>query len=128
MNRMSLTAANKWNDGVLFNKDCAFSNKLDRIKVRVQGVWTTDGLSYFEFVGGGTIQEIAIKNENFQRLTRIKDVDLFSKEAMYCSSCRTSFIWNPSAWRSPNPLTIDNQNRMEEAQRAACRSVQEVID
>ena len=55
MNRRSLTAANKWNDGVLFNKDCIFCNKMDRIK----------------------------------------DVDLFSKEAMYHASCRKSFIRNP---------------------------------
>ena len=29
------------------------------------GVWTTEGLPYFEFGGGGTIQEIAIKNKNW---------------------------------------------------------------
>ena len=40
-------------------------------KVRVQGVGTTEGLSYFEFGDGVTIQEIAIKNENFELLTRI---------------------------------------------------------
>ena len=40
-----------------------FFNKMGRIKVRVQGVWTTEGLSYFEFGGGGTIQVIAIKNK-----------------------------------------------------------------
>ena len=48
MNGRSLTAANKWNDGVLFNKDCTFCNKMDIIKVRVQGVGTREGLSYFE--------------------------------------------------------------------------------
>ena len=79
MNRRSLPAANKWNDGVRFNEDCIFC----RIKVRVQGVWTAEGLSYFEFEGGSTIEEIAIKNKNFELLTRIKNVDLFSKEAMY---------------------------------------------
>ena len=97
MNKRSLTLANKSNDGVLFNKDCIFCNKMGRIKVRVRGVWTTEGLSYFEFGGGGTIQEIAIKNKNFELLTRIKDVDLFSKEAMHHASCRKSFIRNPSA-------------------------------
>ena len=56
---------------------------MDRIIVIVQGVWTMEGLSYFEFGGSGTIQEIAIKKGNFELLTRIKDVDLFSKEAMY---------------------------------------------
>ena len=55
MKRRSLTLANNWNDGVLFNKDCIFCYKMDRIKVRVRGVWTTEGLSYFEFGGGGTI-------------------------------------------------------------------------
>ena len=92
------------------------------------GVWTTEGLPYFEFGGGGTIQEIAIKNKNFELLTRTKDVDLFSKEAMHHASCRKSFIRNPSTWRSSNPLTIDNQSKMEEAHRAAFSSVQEVID
>ena len=53
MNRRSLTAANKWNDGVLFNKECIFSNKMGRMKVRMQGVRATEGLSYFEF-GCGT--------------------------------------------------------------------------
>ena len=48
----------------------------------MRGVWTTEGLPYFEFGGGGTIQEIAIKNKNFELLMRIKEVDLFSKEAM----------------------------------------------
>ena len=48
MNGRSLTAANKWNDGVLFNKDCTFCNKMDIIEVRVQGVGTREGLSYFE--------------------------------------------------------------------------------
>ena len=47
---------------------------------------------------------------------------------MYHVSCRKSFIQNSSAWRSSNPLTIDNQNKMEEAHRAAFSSVQEVID
>ena len=55
MNRRSLTLANNWNDGVLFNKDCIFCYKMDRIKVRAGGVWTTEGLSYFEFGGVGTI-------------------------------------------------------------------------
>ena len=41
MNRRSATAANKWCDGVLFNKNCIFSSKMDRIKVRVLGFWTT---------------------------------------------------------------------------------------
>ena len=36
---------------------------MDRIKVRVRGVWTTEGISSFEFGSGGTIQEIAIKNK-----------------------------------------------------------------
>ena len=75
---------------------------MDIIKVRVQGVGTTEGISYFEFGGGRTIQEIAIKNENFELLTK-----------MYHASCRKFFIWNPSAWRSSNPLTIDNQNKIE---------------
>ena len=101
---------------------------MDRIIVIVQGVWTMEGLSYFEFGGSGTIQEIAIKKGNFELLTRIKDVDLFSKEAMYHASSRKSFIQNPSAWRKSNPLTIGNQNNMEETHRAAFSSDQEVID
>ena len=92
MNRRSLIAANKWSDGVLFNKDCIFCNKMDRIKVRVQSVWTMEGLSHFEFGGGVTVREIAIKNENLELLTRIKDVDLFSKKTMNHASCRKSFI------------------------------------
>ena len=44
MNRRSLIAASKRNDGVLFNKDCIFCNKMGKVKVRVQGVWTTEGL------------------------------------------------------------------------------------
>ena len=92
---------------------------MDKIKVRVQGVWTTEGLSCFEFGGGGNIQEIAIKNKSLELLTRIKDVDQFSKEAMYHASCKKSFIWNSLACRSSNPLTIDNQKKMEKAHRAA---------
>ena len=95
MNRRSLVLANNWHDGVHLNKDFMFCSKMDRTKVRVWGVWTTEGLSYFEFGGGGTVQEIAIKNKNFELLMRIRDVDLFSKEAMYHASCRKSFIRNP---------------------------------
>ena len=98
------------------------------IKVKVQGVRTTEGLSYFEFGSGGTIQEIAIKNKNFELLPRIKDINLFSKEAMYHASCRKSFIRNPSRWRSSNPFTIDNQNKVEEVNRAAFSSAQKVVD
>ena len=47
---------------------------------------------------------------------------------MYHTVCRKSFIWNPSAWRSSNLFTIDNQKKMEKAQGAAFSSVQEVID
>ena len=81
---------------VYFSIKIVYCNKMGRIKVRVRGVLTTEGLSYFEFGGGGTIQEIAIKNKNFELLTRTKDVDLFSKEAMHHASCRKSFIRNPS--------------------------------
>ena len=45
MNRRSLTLANKRNDGILFNKEYIFCDKMDRTKVRVRGVWTTEGLS-----------------------------------------------------------------------------------
>ena len=31
---------------------------MDKMKFRVKGVWTMEGLSYFEFGGGGNIQEI----------------------------------------------------------------------
>ena len=47
---------------------------------------------------------------------------------MYHASCRKSFIRNLSAWRSSNPLMIDNQNKMKEVYRAAFSSIQEVID
>ena len=101
---------------------------MDITKVRVQGVGTTEGLSYFEFGGSGTIQEIAIKNKSFELLLRIKDINLFSKEATYHASCRKSFIRNPSGWRSSNSLTIDNQNKVEEAHRAAFSRAQKVTD
>ena len=69
-----------------------------------------------------------MKNKGFELLMRIKDVDLFSKEAMYHASCRKFFIWNPSAWRSCNTLMIDNQNKMEGAPRAVFSNGQEVTD
>ena len=69
-----------------------------------------------------------MKNKTFELLTRIKDVDLFSKEAMYHASYRKSFSRNLSAWWSSNPLTINNQDKVEEAHRAAFSSVKEVID
>ena len=47
---------------------------------------------------------------------------------MYHASCKKSFIRNPSVWRSSNPLTIDNHNKMEKTHRAAFSRVQEVID
>ena len=93
-----------------------------------KGVWTTEGLSYIEFGGGDTILEIVIKNENFKLLIRIKDADLFSKDAMYHANCSKSFIRSPSAWRSSDPFKIDNQNKLEEAHRAAISIVQIVIE
>ena len=69
-----------------------------------------------------------MKNKTFELLTRIKDVDLFSKEAMYHASYRKSFRQNLSAWWSSNLLTINNQDKVEEAHRAAFSSVKEVID
>ena len=94
----------------------------------MQGVWTTQWLSYFEFRGGGIIQDITINNKNFELLTRIKVFKLFSKKAIYYDSCRKSFIRNPLAWRSSNRLPIDNQNKTEEAHRTVFGSVQEVSD
>ena len=64
---------------------------MDITKVRVQGVRATERLSYFEFGGGGSIQEISIKNKNFELPLRIKDINLFSKEAMYHESYSESF-------------------------------------
>ena len=57
----------------------------------MQDVCTMEGLSYFEFGGDVTVQKITINTENFELLTRIKDVDLFSKEAMYHASYRKSY-------------------------------------
>ena len=62
INRRSLTAANKWNDGVIFNKNGIFCSKLNRKKVWVQCVWKMEEISYFEFWGVGNIQEVVIKN------------------------------------------------------------------
>ena len=111
MNRRSLTAASKRNNCVLFNKDYIFFNKMGRIKVKVEGVLTMEGLSYFELGGGGTIhnsheKQIVIKNKNFELLTKIKDADLFCKVAMYHASCRKTFIRNSVAWRSSSPLLM----------------------
>ena len=61
INRRSVTAANKLNDGVIFNKNGIFWNKLNRIKVWVQRVWKMKEISYFEFWGVGNIQEVVIK-------------------------------------------------------------------
>ena len=47
---------------------------------------------------------------------------------MYHASCKKSFMRNPSAWRSSNPLTIDNYSKMEKTHRVAFSRVQEVID
>ena len=62
INRGSLTAANKWNDGVIFNKNCIFWYKQNIIKVWVQCVWKMEEISYFKFWGVGNIQEVVTKN------------------------------------------------------------------
>ena len=69
-----------------------FAIKWTEKKNKVQAVWTTEGLSYFKFGGGVTIQKIAIKNKKFELLARINDVDLFSKGAMYHANCRKSLF------------------------------------
>ena len=51
-----------------------------------------EGLSAFEFGGSGTIQKMDTENHHFELLARIKDVDLFSKEVVYCTTYTKSFI------------------------------------
>lgn len=125
---VSRRSSNKWNDGIIFNQDCIFCNKIEKIKVKREGSWTYEGLTKFKFGGGSSIQVTAAENNDFELLRRIQDIDLFSKEAMFHPNCRKSYMRDPTAWRSNSKENIDNQRQLESAHKEAFQNVEDIID
>ena len=49
-------------ESILFRPDCIYCNSEARKKVKIQGSYTTEGLSSFDFGGGQNVQQIAEEN------------------------------------------------------------------
>ena len=78
----------------IFNAICIFCNKKEKKKIYSKGLWTTECLSKFEYNGGELVKVCAEKNNDFELLTKIKDQDLFAREAQYHPSCRKEYTRN----------------------------------
>ena len=79
--------------------------------VRRKNSWTTEGLSSFEYGGGGSILRLAEMRHD-ERLLR--SYDLFAFEAKYHQSCRDKYN-DPEKWRSQNYDLKNFRNEKEES-------------
>jgi len=75
------TSRSKSGDNILFKPDCIFCGSENRKRVKVQGSWTTQRLSQFEYDGGKAVLEMAESKQDKALLTRIRGQDLFACEA-----------------------------------------------
>ena len=78
-------------EGVIFDSDCIFCGNFGRKKVRRKNSWTTEGLSSFEYGGGGSILRLAEMPHDERLLRRIWGCDLFASEAKYHQSYRDKY-------------------------------------
>ena len=88
-------------EGAIFDSDCIFCGNFGRKKVRRKNSWTTEGLSSFEYGGGGRILRLAEMLHDERLLRRIWGYDLFASEAKYHQSCCDKYN-DPEKWRSQN--------------------------
>lgn len=82
---------------------------------------------YFWFRCGKTVQKVAEQNGDEQLLRRIRGFDLFACEAKFHESCRTSYLQEPTKWRSKAEARCEeNISRMEthnQAFHAVCQTI-----
>ena len=89
--------------------------------MRWKNSWTTEGLSSFEYGGGGRILRLAEMRHDERLLRRI------CSEAKYHQSCRDKYN-DPEKWRSQNYDLKDFRNEKEESRDMGFSKLCEVID
>ena len=114
-------------EGVIFDSDCILCGSFGRKRVRMKISWTTEGLSSFEYGGGGSILRLAEMSQDEQLLRRIRGYDLFASEAKYHQSCRDKYN-DPEKWRNQNYDLKDFRNEKEESRDMGFSKLCEVID
>lgn len=76
------------NEKILFKPDSIFCGSEARKKVKMKGVWTSQGMSAFEFDGWKAVMAAAERKQDEKLLRRIPGYDLFACEAKYHKNCR----------------------------------------
>ena len=114
-------------EGVIFDSDCIFCGNFGLKKVRRKNSWTTEGLSSFEYGGGGSILRLGEMRHDERLLRRIWGYDLFASEAKYHQSCRDKYN-DPEKWRSQNYDLKDYRNEKEESRDMGFSKLCQVID
>ena len=89
-----------------------FCGKAEAIRVKVAGSWVHQSTSLFEYGGGKTVI-----------LTRIRDQDLFAREARYHPACPKKYTSDPEIWNITDRQNIDHQASLEEAHDRALQKV-----
>lgn len=120
--------AKRYGDNVLFAPDCIFCNSANPKKVKINGSWTTEGLSLFQ-LGGANVEEVAKQKQDRKLLSRIRRKNLVACKAKYHHSCQKQYyLSDPVKWHSKNAENKDTQMRMEEIHKLAFDKVCEIID
>ena len=114
-------------DKVLFTADCIFCNKIGKKYWYRKGHKIVEDTTKFDMGGGGTVQDIAKKNEDGKLLIRIRDVDLFSVEAHYHPSCRKAYTRSSGLGRSTNTEVRSKQLELEKAHEKAFEVICETV-
>ena len=85
---------------VIFQPSCMFCGKAEAIRVHVSGSWVHQSTSLFEYGDGKTVMEIATCRNDECLLTRIRDQDLFAREARYHPACRKKYTSDPGLYNN----------------------------
>ena len=102
--------------------------KEEPIRLKVGGEWRYQKTMCFEFGGGQTIIDAAVKHNHEELLLRIRNKDFFACEARYHPACRKHFINSPTYWRSTSDINVKNQSDLEESHRAAFQNVVDAVE
>jgi hypothetical protein len=125
--RLPRRSSSEGKDNILFEPNCIFCKKYERIKVKRQNAWTTKGLTNFDHGGGHNIIKLAEERGDEQLLTRIRGEDLFAREAKYHISCRMKYTV-PTKWQSDNVTAKQHQKELEEIHNMCFSQLCQVID
>lgn len=115
-------------DHIIFNPDCIFCNSEGRKRIKTRGIWTSQGMSQFEFDGWKSVLQMAEKKQDEKLLTRIRGHDLFACEAKFHKNCRMNYMQNADKWRSTDTEARQEQLDLEEAHQIAFKFVCDLIE